>query len=68
MVMDWMIGIVAVIGLVLAGGVGQTLASKRADRLRQFDPKAGETTDQIRMTGATQAALPMHDRAFDKPR
>jgi hypothetical protein len=60
--------IAVVVVLALAGGVGQTLASKRADRLRKVDPAAAETLEAMRVTAATRAALPMHDRSFDRPR
>jgi len=45
------------------------LASNRSDALRRAgDHKTADTTDQLRFQGASRAALPMHDRAFDRPR
>jgi hypothetical protein len=66
-VTDWLIGIGVVVAVVSAGGFAQRLASIRADRLRAVDPKSADTLDQLRMSGVTPVAVPMHDRAFDKP-
>lgn len=66
--MGWLMAIGIIVAGLLAGGYANRLASTRADRLRGIDAKAAETLDQLRMDGATPVALPMHDRAFDKPR
>jgi hypothetical protein len=47
----------------------QRLASRRTDALRRAgDHKAAESVDQMRFEGVSHAAVPMHDRAFDRPR
>jgi len=47
----------------------QRLASRRTDALRRAgDHKSAESVDQMRFEGASRAAVPMHDRAFDRPR
>ena len=58
---------VCVVG-ALAGVTGALLASRRADRVRRVDDKAGSTLDEYRFLGANKAALPYRNRDFDKPR
>ncbi len=61
----WAIALVVVAGALLIGG---TLYSAAADRIRRRDSRSAETVDQLPVTTVNPMALPMHDRAFDKPR
>ena len=59
----------AVVGLIGCGALMYIfrLASRHADAVRRAgDHKAADTMDQMRF--GNPAALPMHDRAFDRPR
>jgi hypothetical protein len=42
--------------------------SRRADHVRKHSEKDAEAIEATRFSLANPAALPMHDRAFDKPR
>ena len=58
-----------VVGLIGGGALMYVfrLTSRRADALRRAgDHKSADTIDQMRF--GNPAALPMHDRAFDRPR
>ena len=62
------LGALLALGAGLAVFYGQRLASSRADALRRLgDHRTANATDQVRMDKVNPAALPMHDRAFDKP-
>ena len=61
--------VIAVGGLAGTGALVYTLrlASRRTDALRRAgDHKSADTVDQMRF--GNPAALPMHDRAFDRPK
>ena len=42
--------------------------SRRADNVRKHSETDAEAIEATRFTLANPAALPMHDRAFDKPK
>jgi hypothetical protein len=68
----WLIVLIVVGASVLVGG-GLFLRRKDPstvlrDQLRETDPRAAETLDEIAMTAMNPVALPMHDRSFDPPR
>ena len=42
--------------------------SRRADNVRKYSEKDSESIEATRFTLANPAALPMHDRSFDKPK
>jgi len=57
-----------VLALTVAGYSIQSTASRRADRQRTYSSNDANMTDQLRFIRDNPAALPMHDRSFDKPR
>ena len=65
-----MILVASAVGAVITSGALMyifRLASRRTDALRAIgDNKSAEMVDQMRF--GNPAALPMHDRAFDRPR
>jgi hypothetical protein len=61
----WLIAVIVIVPLFLIGG---TLFSAVPDRIRRSDRKTAESLDQYFMSGKNPFAMPMHDRAFDKPK
>jgi hypothetical protein len=62
--------IYAALGLVVFVGLAWFMVdwSRRADNVRKYSEKDSESIEATRFTLANPAALPMHDRSFDKPK
>lgn len=60
----------AALGLIVFVGLAWFMVdwSRRADNVRKYSEKDSESIEATRFTLANPAALPMHDRSFDKPK
>lgn len=67
----WLIALIVVAAIALLTGVlflrRKEPSAVLRDQLRETDPHAAETLDEIAMTARNPVALPMHDRSFDPP-
>jgi len=68
--MGVMVIVYAALGLVVFVGLAWFMVdwSRRADNVRKHSETDAESIEATRFTLANPAALPMHDRAFDKPK